>query len=125
MELVRENRGIHKSQICRVTGLSWGTVTHHLRVLQSANLVRCFHVGRRAHFATVEEVRTNRLGRALFLPHAQTILRLMEEGEVLGPAALAQRLDLSAKVIRRHCQMLIEDGHLATDGEYHPRFWRT
>lgn len=47
MDLIRAQPGIHKGELQRLTGESWGNLTHHVSVLSRSHRIRCLYVGNR------------------------------------------------------------------------------
>ena len=47
LALVQADPGIHKSDLCRMAGLSWGSVSHHLNAMVRQGMVRLHTVGKK------------------------------------------------------------------------------
>lgn len=123
LELIGSSPGIHKSEICRKLGSSWGTTTHHIGVLAGRDLIYGTRIGTRIHFTSYDPIPERRIQSALMMPHSREILRLFKANRVLGPTQVCTKLGLGRKVVRSHVVALLQDGLLDSDGGYHPRFW--
>ncbi len=123
LEAIRAQPGLHKSALCSLLGLAWGTVDYHLRVLVREGRIalwpagretRCFpgglHARHRALLAALADARGSRI--ALLLRHVP--------GQGVGE--IGERLGLSAKVVRRRLLRMVEDGMLEREGTHRPRY---
>lgn len=123
MGYIRKNPGIHKSELCRITGLAWGTVGHHLRVLKKEDSIQVFHVGRVVHVTPSNVAELMQTHPALLAPDARKILHSLAQSKFdLGPTSIARDLDMTTKQVRKHLSSLQKSGLVEEDGAYHPRF---
>ncbi len=124
LDLIAAKPGIHKSQLVREVGLAWGTVGHHLRMLQRMNLVRGFRMNGRLHLATGEFADDNPDWTTLLAPGVQRILNVLKSGQAMAPAEVQRRTGLPEKRVRRVLGQLVNRGVVRRDDGYHPRYWR-
>lgn len=116
--------GLTKSQLCRALDLSWGTVSHHVRLLERTGaLVRRRLFGRDRLFlpdVTGDDMALGQLAR-----HAGVtrLLDLLAQRPGVGIQALALTLDVDRRMVRRHLDLLIENGLVAQTPDYRPRFF--
>lgn len=109
-EAIRLNPGLSRSEIIRLTGLSWGVVAHHVRAMESRNEVKVIHIGRRPYFHLEEGEMSLfpvlRLLRTEAL--AMEILRVLNRNGAFSVQELSDRLTISAKTVRRHLDHMVE-----------------
>lgn len=118
MRAVRENPGIHKSELCRVTGLGWGTVGYQLGRLRASGRISGLSVnGRFVVFPSTIQLSDGLAIQALRRPPARIALTELQ-GAPRGLTELAKEGDVSRKVMRRHLRSLVDAG-LVTRGEGH------
>jgi predicted transcriptional regulator len=123
LEFIRANPGLHKSEVCRQLGLSWGTVGYHMRALESSGLVKPMAERREVRFfAAGTPERHMRWIAALRQAQGTDVLGSLARSPGRGIAELSRELLTSRKVVRRHLTTLDEAGILADDGGARPRF---
>lgn len=124
VEIVRQSPGIYKSELARLSGLSWGSVNHHLRVLRrSGELV----VDRRRALANVYPAGTSAdhirwiglLGR----PDNPDLVGYLRDHPGHGVQSMSQHYNISRKIIRRHLARLEEVGLVTRSEDYRPKFF--
>lgn len=124
LNLLTHEQGLTKSQICQRLDLAWGTVSHHVRVLEREKaLVRRRFLGfNRLYTAEARspEVSLMPLLRDSLVPH---ILERIQASPGIGIQALSRELALGRKVVRRQLQALVENGLLERTDDYRPRFY--
>src|SRR5688500_5995596 len=111
VETVAQHPGASKSEVCRLTGLSWGTVSHHLAVLAREGAVVSKPAGSAVRFRLPGV--TSQQALIVRLLSGDIPLRLVEE--LAGRPGLRLRdltlaLGVSRKIIRRHLMTLEEAG---------------
>lgn len=121
LALIRDQQGIHRSALVRSSGLSWGTVYHHVACLHRLRLIRQLTVHGRICLMT-NDAASLTSQPALLLPAAARILDLLQENGTASPTAIAKQLNLGPKTVRRHLDALSRAGLVASDACYHPRF---
>lgn len=108
LAIIREHRGLHKSELMRQCGMGWGNVGHHVQVLEDTGLVDTETRGRllwifardvpaqeRDYIAATRPRPAQKILEALGLrPHPATI------------RALSDEVGVSKKVIRIHLSIL-------------------
>ena len=121
---LRHQPGLTKSQVCRALDLSWGTVSHHVRVLLgSGALIRRTLLGRSRLFlgsSAGEDLAFDQLARHPWMPR---LLDQLAQQPGVGIQALARGLDLDRRIVRRHLDVLIASGLVAQTQDYRPQFY--
>lgn len=121
---LRHEPGLTKSQLCRFLGLSWGTISHHMRRLEKEGfVVRKMIYGRRRLFVAdtrPDEMVTSQLVRN---PVISQLLDCLDENPGIGVQALARALSVDRRKIRRHLDRVIDVGLVQQTRDYHPRFF--
>lgn len=121
---LRHAPGLTKSQLCRRLQLSWGTISHHVAVLEDARaIVRRRVRGRRRLFLPEVASDAVALHDLALTPLVPPILARVRESPGIGVQALATAISVDRRVIRRHLDLLIESGLLAQTRDYRPRFY--
>lgn len=116
--------GLTKSQLCRRLQLSWGTISHHIAILeQDRALVRKRVLGSRRLFLPNVSEDTAVLHELARNPLVPPLLASVRENPGIGIQALAASLSVNRRVIRRHLNLLIESGLMAQTRHYRPRFY--
>jgi predicted transcriptional regulator len=121
--LIEREPGLHKTALCAATGLAWGTVDYHLRLLSRAGRVTMARVGRetRCFPGQLAPQHESLLATLTSGPSARIALALRHmPGQGVG--ALSERLGLSSKVVRRHLLLLVDRGLLERAGFHRPRY---
>jgi predicted transcriptional regulator len=108
LHVIREQRGIHKSELMRRCGKGWGNVGHHLKVLESLGLIDTETRGR---LLWIFDKQVDQLERDCIVATHRTPARRILEAISLRTApttirTLSAELDLSKKVIRLHLSTL-------------------
>lgn len=116
--------GLTKSQLCRRLQLSWGTISHHVALLEESRLVlrKPLHGRRRLFLPSVSEatVVLHELARNPLVP---PLLAHVRETPGIGIQALAKSMSVNRRIIRRHLDLLIKSGLMAQTRDYRPRFY--
>lgn len=121
LALIHRQPGVHKSALCEATGLAWGTVDYHLRLLARGGLVSAQPAGRATRFFPALLVaREREQMAALAEAPASRIAALLRRSPGQGNQALSERLDLSSKVVRRHLLRLVREGLVEREGTHRP-----
>lgn len=119
LALIRDRPGLHKSALCHETGLAWGTVDYHLRLLERGNLVSRHSVGRTTRlFPAGLRERQSVLATLADHAAARILAAVREAPQRMG--SLSDHLGLSPKVVRRHVARLLHEGLLLRDGDHRP-----
>lgn len=123
IDVVREDPGVHKSELCRRLGLGWGTVSYHVRVLEKERRLRSWSRGREVHVfpARVPDGQMRWLAalrEGMGTSIVETLVR-MPDARV---KELSGSLGVSRKVIQRHLTVLDEAGVVRHDGSHQPRY---
>ncbi len=107
LAIIRERRGVHKSELMRLAGKGWGNVGHHLLRLEDQGLVAIETRGRLTWvFDKSVEPRERDLVVAMRPGPAQRILQVLGLKERASVRALSEELAVSKKVIRLHLSNL-------------------
>jgi predicted transcriptional regulator len=123
LSAIGTNPGITKAELCRLTGLGWGTVYHHVRHLMRNADVRAQGTRRRVYLYT-SSVHSEQL-------HLMRLMRDEAYGSIIGElqrnpgsslADLGRNLDFTRKMIRRFMADLHSVGVVAKTEEYHPKY---
>lgn len=123
-ELVDQNPGIHKSRLSRLSGLSWGSINHHLQVLRrTGGLI----VQKQRHRAVIfpggtppEQMRfVAMLGR----PDRPDLVDYVRQNPGQGVQSMSQHYGVSRKIIRRHLAQLEDVGLIVRSEDYRPKFF--
>jgi predicted transcriptional regulator len=123
LDLVGRRPGIHKSEICRCLGMSWGAVSYHipnlrkrgrLLIVSKGREARLFPPGIPAHQMAWMSRLNNEIDAAII-------------GHLINSPSecandISQALGLGLQLIRRHLTTLTEEGLVKTEGEYARRF---
>jgi DNA-binding transcriptional ArsR family regulator len=119
--LVAEHGGLHKSEICRRTGRGWGTVGHHLTVLERHGRV---HLEPHGTMLWVFRPEIQDEDRQLLVTLSERgraeLLDELSKREVCTIRELSDALEESQKVIRTHVSHLMAVGAVQrTSGNPH------
>lgn len=124
LNLLRHEPGLTKTQVCRRLGLGWGTVSHHIRVMERERQVvqRRFLGFNRIYWSQARspELSLMPLLRDSLVPH---LLERIQRSPGIGIQALSKELSLGRKVVRRQLLALVESGLLQRSEHYRPRFY--
>lgn len=123
LAIVAQRPGIHKSEICRSLGLSWGTLSYHLRRLKARGEMVIVASGRETRLfpPRIPQAQFQMLAR-LHNPVDAAIIGQLSGAPTLRADDLSANLGLSLQVIRRHLATLVHEGLVTPDGDYARRF---
>lgn len=122
-DAIRRNQGITKTELCRLIGLGWGTVSHHVRHLVKLGVVRQLRTKRRV-FLYDGDVRGEQmmLMRLLRDDNSKRIMEHVRANPGHGIQAASRALDMSRKTIRRYLADLVDVGIVDKSQDYRPKF---
>jgi DNA-binding MarR family transcriptional regulator len=124
LNTLRQEPGLTKSQLCSFLQLSWGTISHHVRLLEATGeVVRRSVQGRRRLFTpslSEESILRAHLARDPWVPR---LLAHLRENPGSGIQAMAASLELDRRIVRRHLDRLIASGYVAQTRDYRPQFF--
>ena len=121
LQLVRQDPGIHVTEISDRTGLSWHTTAYHLGILERSGMLAVEKVGRdRCVFPKGVPARQRPWLVALRAGQAVDILRVLFDEPRQDVPELARRVGRSEKVVRRRLADLEEAGVLHRVGTWRP-----
>jgi DNA-binding MarR family transcriptional regulator len=107
--------GMSRSDIIRATGISWGSVAHHVHRMVEAGTLHVDVVGRRPYYYLEPPKRSllpiTRLLRSE--PVALEVLRLLNDETGISINAMSARLQHDRKTIRRTVAQLEQSGMVA------------
>lgn len=109
-----------KTELQQIIGLSWGTVTHHLQKLETANAVFSLCYMGRTYYVTNPCLSRSSCIKQVPLVHK--ILGSLADGPA-GPSDVARAVDCQPGIASRHLKALELEGIVERDRSYHPRFW--
>lgn len=123
LAIIRDRPGIHKAGLCEESGLAWGTVHYHLRVLERARTV-VIDAGRREAriFPDGTPERHRAWLGALRNPDSPRILGELQDAPGQGVTDLSRRLGLSPKVVRRHLDRMHRRGLVERTDDRRPEY---
>ncbi len=120
---MEQQPGIHKSALCRSIELGWGTVSHHLRVLEQTKQIQMVTMAREVHvFPSGVPEQHMRWLATLRQGAGGAIVGALRGHPGAGLKELSEALGASRKVIRRHLTLLDEQGLVRQDGNHRPRY---
>lgn len=122
LRVIQAQPGISKSELARALGLAWGTVTHHLRMLEEAGLVTSQRIRARVRFFDASLEKSQLINLAFLENPARGVLDCLQPGRAVGIAELSKELAISRKVVRRQLELLVNAGLVSKDDSYRPRF---
>lgn len=121
--LIEREPGLHKTALCDATGLAWGTVDYHLKLLARAGRVTLARIGRETRcFPGQLAPQNESLLATLTSGPAARIALALRHMPGQGVGALSEQLGLSSKVVRRHLLRLVDTGVLVRAGFHRPRY---
>lgn len=107
LTIIREHRGVHKSELCRLAGLGWGNVGHHVAVLKEQGHVQTETHGR---LLWIFDAQVSARDRDMLVVLRPSPARRIMQALGLQPKAtirsLSDELAVSKKVIRHHLSVL-------------------
>lgn len=105
--IIRQHRGVHKSELCRLAGYGWGNVGHHVDVLKDDGLVETETRGR---LLWIFDAQVSGRDRDMIVAIRPSPARRIMQALGLQPKAtirsLSDELAVSKKVIRHHLSVL-------------------
>lgn len=123
LHIIHERPGLTKSELSKASGLSWGTVTYHLDVLKESGSIHPLKdSGRLRIFPPGIPPEEIRWISALRLELGKKIAQELAQTGSAQAYELAEALDASSKVIRRHLHAMHEAGTLKKTGSIRPRY---
>jgi DNA-binding transcriptional ArsR family regulator len=120
---IESQPGCTKAEICRTTGLSWGSVSHHIRRCTRLGHVRAIKTDRKV-FLYLPTIHSDQMTMMRLLRN-DVVQRLVSEVRGhpgTGINALSRSLDVSRKIIRRHLADLVYAGVMERSADYRPKF---
>ncbi len=123
LQIIHEHPGIHKSELCRRTGLSWGAVSHHVGRLCVRRRMHAVQTGRRLVLlpSSLDRSAWQRYA-AMAEPGFRAVIEALSEVDWCSPATLAKRTGLGEKYLRRFLGDLVEAGLLTQRGVHRPNY---
>lgn len=107
LELLERHRGLHKSELCRLSGRGWGTVGHHVHALMRERLAEVEAHGRLTWVFLPRVARHERAWLvAAQVGSRRTILEALLGAPADTVSGLSRRTDLPAKAVRKHLHSL-------------------
>ena len=126
MATIRERPGIHKAALCEASGLAWGTVHYHLRVLERRKDIVIDSSLREARiFAAQVSPRQRAWIRVMSNPHGPRIMDELAPDRGQAVSELSERLGLSPKVVRTQLTRFHEEGLVEREGDHRPEYRAT
>ncbi len=123
MQVIQDQPGINKMALCHETGLAWGTVFRHIKLLEERGDLEVRRDGREAQlFPTAVPVQQRRLLAALREEDASAVYDEVQRRGEARIQELAGELGMSRKVVRRYLRTLCNVGLLRRTAHYHPRY---
>lgn len=123
LDAVAGNPGCTKADLCRMTGLSWGAISHHVRNCARAGDLRQHRTDRKVYLYAAS-VHADQMAHMRLLRDETNVRLLMEihAHPGVGINALSRSMETSRKIIRRHLADLVDVGVLERSQHYRPRF---
>lgn len=124
LEAIRACPGATRSDILRLTGISWGAAAHHVRHMVSRGEILSHTHGRRTYFS-LAGVEPGLLPFLRLLRDEPEIAQLLAILNRNGPASvlrLSRELRVNRKTVRRHISILEGAGYVGLSGLARPRF---
>lgn len=119
LSIVDAHGVIQKSALCRKLGAGWGTVGHHLRVMEHEGAIAIFRNASRVwiHLADISE-RERDLLVATAGKRQRNILWKIGHEDLETVSELSRSMAASRKVIRNHLTHLVESGIVERTGKH-------
>lgn len=116
--------GLTKTQLCQLLDLSWGTISHHVRLLEADGIVERRILRHRARLFT-RGTPADKIAASPVVhdPLAAPILQAVVTNPGIGIRHLAARMSVDRRAIRRHLDLLIDSGLVAQTRAYRPQFF--
>lgn len=119
---VRANPGIHKSDLCRRTGLAWGTIDYHVRRLEQAGRLRRHQHEGGVRYFTTDFASSALLTKVLGAAGAWQVLQALQAQGPLGPADLCRQLQVGRRLVVMRLRWLEAIGAVVGGAQYHRRY---
>jgi DNA-binding transcriptional ArsR family regulator len=124
LEAVLSHPGINRSQVCRLTGLGWGNVAHHVRTMKRDGELQVMRIGRAEHhFAPETRVHVLPILAVLAEDGPLEVLASMQPRAGHRIQELAEALGQSRKTVRRHLRALTSLGLVTESRHYRPLYF--
>lgn len=116
-DAIQRHPGIHKGALQRMTGESWGNLTHHIFMLSRRRRIRCQYVGNRLALFP-NEIPEHDLAplAALRRPLAQHVVRVLIDESGLRLHAISRRVRVPRKTVARVLEALHDAGVIHRGG---------
>lgn len=117
LAIVRGAPGIHTGELVRVSGIAWGNLTHHVRILEEeGRVVRRRYAARSCFFTpeVPEEERPLHMVRRQEL--AARILEALGQAPGARVADIAKTVGSRPSAVHRHLEHLVQEGLVRPDG---------
>lgn len=123
MEVIQGEPGINKMTLCERTGLAWGTVFRHIKLLEERGVLEVRRDGRETQlFPVTVPIEQRRWLAVLRDDEASALFSAVRERGEARIQELAGELGMSRKVVRRYLRTLCDAGLLRRSSHYHPRY---
>lgn len=112
-DLVEANPGIHASELSRLTGSGWGTISHHMDKLRKGQMVLLRKVGdRNCYFVSEGSLHFDELAvaGAVRNPTAGRIAAFVHDHPMSSQKEVSENLELSAALTSFHTKKLVNLG---------------
>lgn len=118
LELIRSHPGMTVRELLEEMQVGWGTLYHHLTVLERSELVRCVVSGRRRLLYLTEQgpvPKDTKERSVLAGSTARKLGEVIAANEGLGIEAIVQQSGVSPRVAYYHIKRLLEAGLVKSD----------
>jgi len=117
LQRISDEPGIHKSELCRELNLGWGTINHHLRILEGRNEIEIEPGSRESRIFPADVPSRHKRWLALLRDDTNAaIVEFLAGAGALPVPEVAAALNRSTKVVRRHLTLLGQAGLVQQDG---------
>lgn len=121
---LRLEPGLTKTQMCQLLDLSWGTISHHVRLLEAAGRIERRTLRRRTRwFAQGTPAARIATSPIIHDALAVPILQAIVDNPGIAIRHLAASMSVDRRAIRRHLDLLIDSGLVAQTRAYRPQFF--
>lgn len=111
LDTIKANPGIKISHVCKETGAGWGTVKHHLHLLEKNGLVVSRSLGRdRLLFTADIPDAEQRAQEALRQGRAESLATAIATNPGASQKELCADVRMTRKIIRRYVELLTRAG---------------
>jgi predicted transcriptional regulator len=120
---IDRNPGISKGELSRATGLSLGSIRHHLFIMRRQRAIQYHRDGRRTgvYPMALSPEQMFWVG-ALREPITKGIMEHLEQNPDLGIQDLSHHLGLNRKTVRRYLITLEDAGIVSATDHFRPKF---